>query len=134
MMTRREYLKLSLTAGAALAVGSPADVGTEIVATADGDHLRPARKVGVVELHLFAEGVVVGEGIAAVDRLIDSGRADGEVRDDVDVPTARRILIGTLEEVELAWLLGPRTRPLTPQAEPITRILLRGVATTGDGG
>ncbi len=84
----------------------------------------------------FGEPVreVLREYAAAVDRLIESGRADGEVRDDVDVPTARRILIGTLEEVELAWLLGPRTRPLTPQAEPITRILLRGVATTGDGG
>lgn len=65
---------------------------------------------------------------SAIERLIESGIGDGEVRPDVDVPMARRMLIGLLEEVELAWLLGARDWPLAAQAASIAETFLRGVA------
>lgn len=69
----------------------------------------------------------------AIERLIESGLRDKEVRPDVDVPMARRMLIGLLEEVELAWLLGPRDWPLEPQAASIAETFLRGVAVRPHG-
>lgn len=62
----------------------------------------------------------------AVDALLRSGIEQGEVRADLDVPLARRILIGTLEEVELDWLLGERARPLSAAAPQVASALYRG--------
>ena len=64
----------------------------------------------------------------AVDALLRSGIEQGEVRADLDVPLARRILVGTLEEVELDWLLGDRARPLSPAAPQVAAALFRGFA------
>src|SRR5687767_3301750 len=52
----------------------------------------------------------------AIDSLLGSGVERGEIRADVDVAMARRMLIGALEEMELEWLLGERTRPLVATA------------------
>lgn len=65
---------------------------------------------------------------SAVERLLVSGVERGEVRADLDVPLARRMLIGSLEEVELNWLLGDRSRPLLPLAPRVAAIYCAGVA------
>lgn len=65
---------------------------------------------------------------AAIDQLLASGVAAGEVRPDADMPLARRMLIGSLEEIELEWLLGERTRPLVPLAPRVARAFVRGLA------
>jgi len=65
---------------------------------------------------------------SAIDELLESGRAQGALRTDADVPLARRMLIGALEEIELEWLLGERTRPLAPLAEQVARTFYRGLA------
>ena len=64
----------------------------------------------------------------AIDELLASGVADGTVRADLDIPLARRILIGALEEIELEWLLGDRSRPLVPVAPRVAATLYRGLA------
>jgi TetR/AcrR family fatty acid metabolism transcriptional regulator len=64
---------------------------------------------------------------AAVDELLSSGRASGELRADADIPVARRILIGALEEIELDWLLSDRSRPLVPMAPRVADTLFRGL-------
>lgn len=74
---------------------------------------------------------VLREYASAVDRLLGSGVAEGAVRSDLDVPLARRMLIGALEEIELDWLLGQRTRPLATQAGSVAEVVLRGVAVAG---
>jgi TetR/AcrR family fatty acid metabolism transcriptional regulator len=63
----------------------------------------------------------------AIDELLASGVSDGEVRADVDIPLARRMLIGLLEEIELEWLLGDRSRPLIPWAPKVASTFYRGL-------
>jgi TetR/AcrR family fatty acid metabolism transcriptional regulator len=63
----------------------------------------------------------------AIDELLASGVKDGAVRDDADIPLARRMLIGLLEEIELEWLLGDRTRPLPPLAPKVAATFYRGL-------
>ena len=70
---------------------------------------------------------VLREYAAAVDRLLLNGRAERAIDDDIDIPLARRMLIGSLEEIEVEWLLGPQDEPLTKQAEAFTRTFLRGI-------
>ncbi len=63
----------------------------------------------------------------AIDELLGSGVADGAVRADVDIPLARRMLIGLLEEIELEWLLGDHSRPLPPLAPKVATTFYRGL-------
>lgn len=65
---------------------------------------------------------------AAIDQLLDGGVKQGEVRPDLDIPIARRMLVGTLEEVELNWLLSDRTRPLRPLAPQVAATLFHGLS------
>ncbi|HEU0016592.1 MAG TPA: TetR/AcrR family transcriptional regulator [Longimicrobium sp.] len=64
----------------------------------------------------------------AIDRLLTDGVQRGEVSPGAEVPLLRRMLIGALEEVELEWLLGDRTRPLVPRASRIAAAFYRGIA------
>lgn len=64
----------------------------------------------------------------AIDQLLASGIARGEIRADLDVPLARRMLVGALEEIELEWLLGDRSRPLAPTAPRMAEAFYRGLA------
>jgi TetR/AcrR family fatty acid metabolism transcriptional regulator len=63
----------------------------------------------------------------AIDELLASGVADGAVRGDVDIPLARRMLIGLLEEIELEWLLGDHSRPHPPLAPKVAATFYRGL-------
>lgn len=65
---------------------------------------------------------------AAIDELLAGAASEGLVRADADLPLARRMLIGALEEVELEWLLGDRTRPLGPMAPRLAANFFRGLA------
>ena len=67
----------------------------------------------------------------AIDALLATGVERGELRGDVDVPLARRMLIGALEEVELEWLLGERSRPLAPRAARFAATFSQGIASPG---
>ena len=64
----------------------------------------------------------------AIDELLASGVASGAVRADADLPIARRVLIGALEEVELDWLLGDRSWRLGSLAPRLANTLYRGLA------
>jgi TetR/AcrR family transcriptional regulator, fatty acid metabolism regulator protein len=67
--------------------------------------------------------------VGVIDRLLRAGVEEGALRRDLDVPLARRVLVGALEEIELDWLLGDRARPLSPQAASLADMLLRGFST-----
>jgi TetR/AcrR family transcriptional regulator, fatty acid metabolism regulator protein len=71
---------------------------------------------------------VLREYASAIDELLESGVADGSIRADASLPIARRILIGSLEEVELEWLIGDRTRSLVATAAPLAETIYRGLA------
>lgn len=64
----------------------------------------------------------------AIDELLASGESEGAVGPDADIALARRMLIGALEEVELEWLLGDRSRPLVPIAPRMAAVFTRGLA------
>ena len=64
----------------------------------------------------------------AIDTLLASGVERGEVRRDAEIPLLRRMLIGALEEIELEWLLGERTRPLAPAAPRFAAAFHHGIA------
>jgi TetR/AcrR family fatty acid metabolism transcriptional regulator len=68
---------------------------------------------------------------AAVDAVLESGVEDGALRPGLDVPLARRMLIGALREIQLEWLLGRRDRPLTELAAGVADMLLRGISAHG---
>lgn len=63
---------------------------------------------------------------AAVERLLESGVERGELRADIDIHLARRMLIGALEEVELGWLLSDRSRSLASLSERLARTFCQG--------
>jgi TetR/AcrR family transcriptional regulator, fatty acid metabolism regulator protein len=54
--------------------------------------------------------------------------ADGAIRADAPLPLVRRMLIGSLEEIELEWLIGDRSRPLVRTAGLLADTLVRGLA------
>jgi TetR/AcrR family transcriptional regulator, fatty acid metabolism regulator protein len=64
---------------------------------------------------------------SAIDGLLRRGVQEGALRSNLDIPLARRILIGSLEEIELDWLLGDRSRPLSLQARTLSSTLLSGL-------
>jgi TetR/AcrR family fatty acid metabolism transcriptional regulator len=64
----------------------------------------------------------------AIDTLLAGGVERGELRADTEIPLARRMLIGALEEIELEWLLGERTRPLAAIAPRFAAAFYRGIS------
>ncbi|HEX5725300.1 MAG TPA: TetR/AcrR family transcriptional regulator [Longimicrobiaceae bacterium] len=71
---------------------------------------------------------VLKQYAGAIDELLESARGRGELREGADIPLARRMLIGALEEIELEWLLGDQSRPLTPFAPRVAASFYRGLA------
>ncbi|CAN5678304.1 fatty acid metabolism transcriptional regulator FadR [soil metagenome] len=65
---------------------------------------------------------------AAIDDLLTSGVASGSIRADADLPLARRMLIGALEEIELEWLISERSHPLAPTADRVAEAFYHGLA------
>lgn len=64
---------------------------------------------------------------AAIEGLIQFGIDTGAVRADLNVSLARRMLIGSLEEIELDWLVSNRTHSLTSLASSISALYLTGI-------
>lgn len=64
----------------------------------------------------------------AVDDLLESGVAEGEVRKDINIPVARRMLIGALEEIELDWLLGDQAKPFSDVAPQVAAYFHAGIS------
>lgn len=69
---------------------------------------------------------VLRQYATSVDELMRTGVEQGFLRPDLDVRLARRMLIGALEEIELDWLLGDRSRPLSPLAVQLAELFYRG--------
>mgnify|MGYP006198769957 CR=1 FL=1 len=59
---------------------------------------------------------------AAVAEIVQPVGEVQLLRRDLDLPLARRMLIGALEEVELNWLLSDRSHPLTPVAARVAAL------------
>jgi TetR/AcrR family transcriptional regulator, fatty acid metabolism regulator protein len=55
---------------------------------------------------LGARVAEIGKAFAAIERMIERGQRDGELRSDVDARLAGWIVYGALEEILTGWVLG----------------------------
>jgi AcrR family transcriptional regulator len=56
------------------------------------------------QVHLRAGEL--GEMVCAIERIVERGQAEGELRDDVDPRLVSWILYGAVEEILTGWVLG----------------------------
>lgn len=84
--------------------------------------------------HKFFRGAPARQ-VSAYFRLIGSvleeGIARGQVRKDLPVRVATRMLFGAMDQMATSWVLDNRSYRLTEAAEPVADIFLRGVACDG---
>ena len=84
--------------------------------------------------HKFFRGASAHE-ISAYFDLIGSilveGMAAGQVRPDVPVKLATKMLFGAMDQVATSWVLGKRAYRLGDAAEAVAAIFLNGVSVDG---
>jgi TetR/AcrR family transcriptional regulator, fatty acid metabolism regulator protein len=76
----------------------------------------------------------IGEGFAAIERIIARGQRAGELRSDVDARLAGWIVYGALEEILTGWVLGtlPDGDEAVAEAErTIVEVLAGGLVARG---
>ena len=76
----------------------------------------------------------IGEGFAAIERIIERGQRAGELRPDVDARLAGWIVYGALEEILTGWVLGtlPDGDEAVAEAErTIVEVLAGGLVARG---
>jgi len=63
--------------------------------------------------------------------VLEDGIASGQIRKDVPVKIATKMLFGAMDQVATSWVLGKRTYRLTDAADAVATIFLTGVSTDG---
>ena len=58
---------------------------------------------------------------------IEEGQRSGSFRSDIKPVVAAKILYGSLDEMVTNWILSKKSYPLTPMAEEVLKIFLRGI-------
>lgn len=104
-----------------------------------------ARQAGLVRLYTVLAGEAVGPGHPAQDyfvnryatvrarvanRLEDS-RAQGRIRNDVDVEQAAAAIIAAMDGLQIQWLLDPRAVDLKETFASFLAVYLRGLSPDG---
>ena len=63
--------------------------------------------------------------------VLDEGIASGQIRRDLPVKLATKMLFGAMDQLTTSWVLGKRAYRLTEAAEPVATIFLQGVCAHG---
>jgi TetR/AcrR family fatty acid metabolism transcriptional regulator len=63
-----------------------------------------------------------------IGSVLQDGIAAGQLRPDLPVKLATKILFGAMDQVATSWVLGKRAYRLGDAAEPVATIFLRGVS------
>ncbi|MBI3635729.1 MAG: TetR/AcrR family transcriptional regulator [Candidatus Rokubacteria bacterium] len=66
---------------------------------------------------------------ALIGSILEEGIAAGQIRRDVPVKIATKMLFGAMDQLATSWVLGKRGYRLSEAAEAVAAIFLRGVAT-----
>jgi AcrR family transcriptional regulator len=77
----------------------------------------------------------LGHAFAAIERIVRTGQARGELRGDLDPRLAAFVVYGALEEILTGWVLGqlPDAEEEVARAErAVVEILCAGLAAEGD--
>ena len=60
--------------------------------------------------------------------MLEEGIASGQIRRDLPVKLATKILFGAMDQVATSWVLGKRAYRLSDAAEAVATIFLQGVS------
>ena len=94
----------------------------------------PLAEVVQVELrqgHKFFRGASaheVSSYFALIGGVLEDGIASGQVRRDLPVKLATKMLFGAMDQVATSWVLGKRAYRLSDAAEAVATIFLQGVS------
>ncbi|MGH7417724.1 MAG: TetR/AcrR family transcriptional regulator [Candidatus Rokuibacteriota bacterium] len=66
-----------------------------------------------------------------IGSVIQEGIAAGQVRPDVPVKVATKVLFGAMDQMATSWVLGKRAYRLSDAAESVASIFLKGVSKDG---
>jgi len=84
--------------------------------------------------HKFFRGASAHEVSAYFDligSILHEGMASGQIRADLPVKIATKMLFGAMDQMATSWVLGKRGYRLTETAEAVASIFLRGVSANG---
>jgi len=84
--------------------------------------------------HKFFRGASAQEVsayFALIESVLEEGIAAGQIRHDVPVKVATKMLFGAMDQMATSWVLGKRGYRLTDAAEAVATIFLRGVVRDG---
>jgi len=84
--------------------------------------------------HKFFRGASAHEVSAYFDLIssvLEQGVAAGQLRGDLPVKMATKVLFGAMDQVATSWVLGKRTYRLVDAADAVATIFLRGVTAHG---
>src|SRR5947199_10166104 len=62
-----------------------------------------------------------------INDVLEEGAASGQIRRDLPVKIATKMLFGAMDQLATSWVLGKRAYRLTEAAEPVAAIFLQGV-------
>jgi len=80
--------------------------------------------------HKFFRGASAHEVsayFALIGSVLDEGIISGQIRGDVPVKLATKMLFGAMDQVATSWVLGKRAYRLSDAAEAVATIFLKGV-------
>jgi TetR/AcrR family transcriptional regulator, fatty acid metabolism regulator protein len=80
--------------------------------------------------HKFFRGASAHEVsayFALIGGVLEAGIASGQIRSDVPVKLATKMLFGAMDQVATSWVLGKRAYRLSDAAEAVATIFLKGV-------
>jgi TetR/AcrR family fatty acid metabolism transcriptional regulator len=84
--------------------------------------------------HKFFRGASAHEVSAYFDLItsvLEEGVASGQLRRDLPVKVATKVLFGAMDQVATSWVLGKRAYRLVDAADAVATIFLRGVTPDG---
>jgi TetR/AcrR family fatty acid metabolism transcriptional regulator len=80
--------------------------------------------------HKFFRGASaheVSSYFALIGGVLEEGVASGQIRPDVPLKLATKMLFGAMDQVATSWVLGKRAYRLSDAAEPVAAVFLKGV-------
>ena len=84
-----------------------------------------------LETHSTAAAIDVGGPDDLITSVLEEGVASGQLRRDLPVKVATKVLFGAMDQVATSWVLGKRAYRLVDAADAVATIFLRGVTPDG---
>ena len=80
--------------------------------------------------HKFFRGASaheVSSYFTLIGSVLEAGIASGQIRGDLPVKLATKMLFGAMDQVATSWVLGKRAYRLSDAAEPVAAVFLKGL-------